>query len=146
MPDPTTPLEIPAAILKQMVEHCQREAPLECCGILGGQPPRVSSLHILRNTLASETRYNADPADILDTVRTLRSRGHQFLAIYHSHPSCPATPSRTDLKDNYYGDVPRIIVSLQTDPPVVRNWRLDPNSYAELPWIEISNNRLDDRA
>ena len=54
------PLEIPRDLHDAMVAHCQRESPLECCGILGGISPRVSSIHPLRNDLASETRYNAD--------------------------------------------------------------------------------------
>ena len=40
-----TQLEIPAQILEAMVAHCLREAPLECCGILGGVFSRVSSIH-----------------------------------------------------------------------------------------------------
>ena len=55
------PLEIPRDLHDAMVAHCVRESPLECCGILGGVSPRVSSFHPLRNELASETRYNADP-------------------------------------------------------------------------------------
>lgn len=127
-------LLIPENLLAAMVDHCRREAPLECCGILGGAPPRVSSIHLLRNTDASETRYNADPADILAALRFLRARGEQFLAIYHSHPRWAAIPSRTDLETNYYGDLPRIIVSLLEEPPDVRAWRLEPDSFAELPW------------
>ncbi len=139
MPGSGPPLEIPASILARMVEHCQKEAPLESCGILGGKPPRVSSLHLLRNTEASETLYNADPRDILEAFRTLREQGGQFLAIYHSHPRWAAIPSRTDLATNYYGDLPRIIVSLLTDPPEVRNWRLDTDSYTELPWTAVDD-------
>ena len=37
-------LEIPRDIVEAMVAHCVREAPLECCGILCGTTPRVSSL------------------------------------------------------------------------------------------------------
>jgi proteasome lid subunit RPN8/RPN11 len=127
-------LLIPDDLLAAMVDHCRREAPLECCGILGGVPPRASSLHLLRNTDRSETRYNADPADILAALRYLRERGEQFLAIYHSHPRWAAIPSRTDLATNYYGDLPRIIVSLLGEPPDVRAWRLEPDRYDELPW------------
>lgn len=130
-----SPLEIPANILEAMVEHCRREAPRECCGILGGVPPRVSSIHRLRNSLESETRYDADPRDIIAAVRRLRERGAEFLAIYHSHPRWEAVPSRTDLNENHYGDLPRIIVSLRCEPPEIRIWRLDPDSYGELPWL-----------
>src|SRR5262249_54467466 len=135
-----------------------REAPLECCGLLGGVSsfvfeaatavsgpqesrgrsggvtPRVSSFHPLRNADASETRYSADEKDLINAIVAMRARGEDILAIYHSHPRWKAIPSRTDLKENYCGAVPRIIVSLLETIPVVRVWRLDEDSYQELPW------------
>jgi [CysO sulfur-carrier protein]-S-L-cysteine hydrolase len=128
------PLAIPAQIHDAMVAHCRREAPLECCGLLGGHPPLVSSFHPMRNASASETRYDADARDLVDAVVDLRARGAEILAIYHSHPRWAAIPSRTDLQENHYGAVPRIIVSLLGPEPEVRVWRLDPESYEELPW------------
>jgi proteasome lid subunit RPN8/RPN11 len=130
----TSTLLIPADIHDAMVDHCLREAPLECCGLLGGIAPLVSSFHPLRNASASETRYDADPQDLIDAVVALRKRKAEILAIYHSHPKWAAVPSRTDLRENHYGAVPRIIVSLQGPAPEVCVWRLDPDSYEELPW------------
>jgi proteasome lid subunit RPN8/RPN11 len=141
-----------------MIAHCLREAPLECCGILGGVAsfvysavaahgtstwctghsggitPRVSSFHPLRNAAASESRYYADEQDLVTAYVALRQHGADILAIYHSHPRWEAVPSRTDLRENYYGPVPRIIVSLLGETPVVRIWRLDPDSFHELTW------------
>ncbi|SIO61154.1 Proteasome lid subunit RPN8/RPN11, contains Jab1/MPN metalloenzyme (JAMM) motif [Singulisphaera sp. GP187] len=134
MSDSPRILTLPRAIHDAMVEHCVREAPLECCGILGGFPPLVSSFHPLRNASASETRYDADPRDLIAAVNSLRARGAEILAIYHSHPRWAAIPSQTDLRENYYGEVPRIIVSLLNSEPEVRIWRLDPQSFEELPW------------
>jgi proteasome lid subunit RPN8/RPN11 len=127
-------LTLPASIHDAMVAHCVREAPLECCGILGGIAPLVSSFHPLRNASASETRYDADPRDLIEAVTAIRAQGGEILAIYHSHPRWAPIPSKTDLRENHYGDVPRIIVSLLGEPPEVRIWRLDPESYEELPW------------
>ena len=128
-------LEIPRNILDAMTAHCVREAPLECCGILGGiAAPLVTSIYPLRNESQSETRYSADPHDLINTQLELRRRGEDILAIYHSHPRWHAIPSRTDLAENYYGEVPRIIVSLLGDSPDVRVWRLDPDSFLELGW------------
>lgn len=128
-------LAIPASILEAMVEHCRDEAPLEACGLLGGGAASlVSSFHPLRNAAASETRYDADPADLIAAVRDLRSRDSQILAIYHSHPRWAPIPSGTDLRENYYEDVPRIIVSLKDETPEVRIWRLRPDGFDELPW------------
>jgi len=100
----------------------------------GGSRPLVSSFHPLRNTAASETRYDADPHDLIKAVKSLRERGAEILAIYHSHPRWEAVPSQTDLRENHYEDVPRIIVSLLGERPEVRVWRLDPDSFQELPW------------
>jgi [CysO sulfur-carrier protein]-S-L-cysteine hydrolase len=138
---PDRPLEIPRELHDAMVAHCQRESPRECCGILGGFSPRVSSIHPLRNDhLESETRYNADPQDLIQAHIALRQRGAEILAIYHSHPRWPAVPSKTDLAENHYGPVPRIIVSLSGKAPDVRVWRLDADEYHELPWRIIEGN------
>jgi proteasome lid subunit RPN8/RPN11 len=136
---PTRKLEIPRDIHDAMVAHCRRDAPLECCGILGGIAPRVSSFHALRNASASEVRYDADPRDLINTIVALRQRGAEILAIYHSHPRWAAIPSQTDLRENHYGDVPRIIVSLLGDIPDVRVWRLDADSYAEVDWCIVES-------
>src|SRR5262249_29260117 len=127
-------LTIPAAIHAAMIDHCRREAPRECCGILGGSRSRVVSFHPLRNALATGTRYEADPRDVIRAVQALRASETEILAIYHSHPRWPAIPSRTDLEENHYGDVPRIIVSLLGEEPEVRAWRLGVDAYEELPW------------
>src|SRR5947207_1583541 len=127
-------LEIPRDLHDEMVAHCLREAPLECCGILAGVAPRVSMFLPLRNVASSETRYFADPRELIEVDKTLRQGKANILAIYHSHPRWEAIPSRTDLETNYYGPVPRIIISLLSETPVVRAWRLDPDSYEELPW------------
>ncbi len=127
-------LEIPRDLHDAMVAHCERESPLECCGILGGNSGRVSSFHPLRNDLVSETRYNADPRDLIEAHIALRERGAEMMAIYHSHPHWQAVPSQTDLDENYYGPVPRIIVSLVGESAEVRVWELAADSFRELPW------------
>ena len=134
MSDRARPLIIPAGLHEAMVAHCLRESPIEACGLLGGVPPLVSSIHPLRNTSASEVRYDADPREIIDAYRDLRSRKAEILAIYHSHPRSTPIPSKTDLRDNHYYDVPRIIVSLLGETPKVKVWRFDLDSYEELPW------------
>jgi [CysO sulfur-carrier protein]-S-L-cysteine hydrolase len=134
---PGKPLEIPRDIHDAMVAHCVREAPLECCGILCGNAPRVSLFYPLRNDMKSETRYNADPRELIAAHIDFRGKGAEILAIYHSHPRWQAVPSQTDLVENHYGPVPRIIVSLLGEPPDVRVWRLDVDSYEELPWSVV---------
>jgi proteasome lid subunit RPN8/RPN11 len=135
----TSLLEIPREIHDAMVTHCQREAPVEACGVLGGIGRRVSSFHPFRNSSASETRYDADPRDLINAVVALRQRGFEMLAIYHSHPRWAPIPSQTDLRENHYGPLPRIIVSLVGAAPEVRIWRLAADSFEELPWTIVES-------
>lgn len=130
----TAGLQIPIDLHNAMVAHCVRESPLECCGVLGGFGRVADSIYPFRNAMASETRYEADPSEVIRAVQELRARGAEFVAIYHSHPRWAAIPSRTDLDTNHYGDLPRIIVSLLAETPEVRAWRLDPQGYEEIPW------------
>jgi [CysO sulfur-carrier protein]-S-L-cysteine hydrolase len=131
---PRWPLVIPEDVYDAMIAHSVRDSPLECCGLLAGFPPFVSSIHPLRNALASETRYDADPRDLIEAHLAFRARNADLLAIYHSHPRSSAMPSRTDLELNFHGDVPRIIISLLGKVPEMRIWRLDESSYEELEW------------
>jgi len=129
------PLKIPADLHDAMVAHCLRESPLECCGVLGGNGREATSFHPFRNSMQSETRYEADPRDVILAVQGLRSRGAEFVAIYHSHPKWQAVPSKTDMETNHYGDLPRIIVSLLGETTEVRAWRLEPEAYEEIPVV-----------
>jgi nucleoside-diphosphate kinase len=127
-------LLIPADIHDAMVAHCLMDAPLECCGLLGGAGTEVSLFYPLANDEASETSYNAEPHELIRAVQDLRAREGEILAIYHSHPRWTAVPSKADLARNHFGDVPRIIVSLLEHPPEVRVWRLGDAAFEELPW------------
>jgi proteasome lid subunit RPN8/RPN11 len=134
---PPGPLAIPEELVEAMIAHCLREKPLECCGLLGGVSPVVSSIHPLRNADSSPLRYTAEPRDAIDAIVSLRERKAEILAIYHSHPRTAAIPSQTDLRENYWGDMPRIIVSLAGPEPDVRIWRLGPDSYEPVPWRKL---------
>jgi proteasome lid subunit RPN8/RPN11 len=127
-------LQIPRGIFDAIIAHCVGEAPLECCGLLCGIAPEVSLFYPLRNDCQSETRYNADPRDLIAAHIDFRRHNSEILAIYHSHPRWAPIPSKTDLAENHYGPVPRMIVSLLGEQPEVRVWRLDPDSFTEIPW------------
>lgn len=126
-------LEIPADIFDEMIEHARSEAPAECCGLLTGREGTVTRCFRLRNELASPVAYQADARDLFTAFREMRAIGLELVAIYHSHPASPARPSRVDLAENYYGDVPRIIVSLAGGSAVVKAFRLGSDRFAEIP-------------
>ena len=125
---------ISAVVFEAMLAHCEMEAPIEACGLLGGVFPRADLFYPLVNIDQSETRYNADPRDLIRADQDLRNREANVLAIYHSHPKSRPVPSKADLALNFHDETPRIIVSLLNNPPEVRAWRLSPDAYEELPW------------
>lgn len=129
-------LRILPDIQQAMVDHCLTEKPLECCGILAGRHGHAWEIYKLPNADQSETRYNADPQALIKAVQEMRRNGTEIMAIYHSHPRWQPIPSQTDLKENHYGEVPRIIVGLLKSPPDCRVWRFldEPLRYEELIW------------
>ena len=77
----------------------------------------------------------------------MRRDGTEIVGSYHSHPRWPAVPSQTDLRENHYGEIPRLIVGLLEDPPECRVWRFysEPYRYEELTW-EVADLVTDDLA
>ncbi|HWG85123.1 MAG TPA: Mov34/MPN/PAD-1 family protein, partial [Deinococcales bacterium] len=53
-------------------------------------------------------QYSTEPAGLVRALMNARQRGLELVAIYHSHPRGPATPSATDLALARW-DVPYLI-------------------------------------
>jgi proteasome lid subunit RPN8/RPN11 len=88
----------------------------------------------LGNAAASPREYLSDPHSMFAAVRDMRQQDLEVLAVYHSHPTSDAVPSRTDLERNYSPDVVNFIISLKTTPPQVRGWWLTDRDYREANW------------
>ena len=50
----------------------------------------------------------------IDAMRSMRDKGEQLYAIYHSHLHSAAYPSVTDVNEAQYPDVVYLIISLST--------------------------------
>ena len=124
-------LLLPLHLHNAIVEQARTENPYECCGLLAGSIDPMTGLRTatklypLVNDLASPTAYLSEPRSILAAFKDIDRLKLEHVAIYHSHPTAPAIPSTTDLTQNFYGDAMiHLIVTLQTDPPTLRAWRL----------------------
>src|SRR3954452_4044625 len=127
-------LVLTEAIYRAILDHARRELPLECVGLLGGRDGRAEVRYPIRNELSSRVRFRSDPRDMLDAFRDMRRRGIDLVAIYHSHPDGPARPSLIDQAENFYRDTPNLIVSLRSEPPVVKAFLIGPDDSVEVPW------------
>src|SRR5437660_10078872 len=99
---------------RQIVEHARQTAFHECCGLIGGNDNRAKTIFRMRNIAAdSLVTYEAAPEDLFAAQRSMRERGEEFLAIYHSHPrSKDPEPSATDVRLAYYPSAVYFIVGL----------------------------------
>lgn len=116
-------LTIERPLLDQLLEHLQACYPQEGCGLLAGDGETgwVTAVYPIENSLHSPTAYKMNPTQQVQAMLELEARGWQLLAIYHSHPHGPETPSVTDVAQAMYPEAFHIIVSLQDRArPVVR--------------------------
>lgn len=72
-------------------------APREACGLLFGEPDRITAFQAVENVAESpETRFELDPAALFAALRAERAGGPRIAGYWHSHPSGDALPSATD--------------------------------------------------
>jgi [CysO sulfur-carrier protein]-S-L-cysteine hydrolase len=82
--------------------HVEHQAPLEACGLLAGKDRFVKSVILIANLSHSPVRFQMDPAEQLQAFNWMESNGLDLLAIFHSHPAGPGTPSATDVEEASY--------------------------------------------
>ena len=127
-------LVLPSEIRRRIIEHALAERPHECVGLLAGHGDVVERAFPLINEANSPTSYFAAES-LFAPFRDMRENGLELVAIYHSHPSSPPTPSRRDIDENYYPDAIHLIVSLLDDDPTMKAWLLSPEAVEEVEMI-----------
>ena len=87
----------------------------------------------MRNAAADPlVTYEAAPEDLFAAQRSMRERGEQLLAIYHSHPRAVIPePSATDVRLAYYPSAVYFIVGLGGEQPKLGAFRI---SESERRW------------
>jgi [CysO sulfur-carrier protein]-S-L-cysteine hydrolase len=92
-------------------EHAHAEAPNEACGVVVLRDGRAERYERGRNRAESRYRFELD---VDPEVWFLEDDGYE-LAVFHSHVSAPARPSRTDVENiGLWKGRPYIILSLGT--------------------------------
>ena len=98
-------------VRRALEEHARSEAPNEACGVVVLRDGRAERYEPGRNRAASPYRFELD----LDPeIWFLEDEGYE-LAVFHSHVSAPARPSRTDVENiGLWAGRPYLILSLGT--------------------------------
>jgi [CysO sulfur-carrier protein]-S-L-cysteine hydrolase len=87
---------------QNMLEHVDRHAPQEACGLLAGKEDRVEKVILVRNQAQSPVRFVMDPYEQLQAFEWIESNGLELLGIFHSHPVGSETASVTDIAEAAY--------------------------------------------
>ena len=146
--------ELPAGIVRELIEHARHEDPNEACGLIIGSAPAAAGGRALRfertrNTAASPYRYEIDSKDLLRLTLETDDRDEVFWAIVHSHTHTPARPSPTDIGLALYPDALYILVSLADPEDLIEDAAGDPTAAAGAAaggaWPAIRAWRIVDR-
>ena len=106
-------IRIPKSIYREMIEHARREAPVECCGILGGKDETVQKSFEIKNVESSPVQFLMDPQEQLNAFEEMGKESMEMVAIYHSHLHTIPFPSEMDVQRTFDPKMPSIIISLK---------------------------------
>ena len=120
---------IPADVRAELVEHSQQEAPNEACGLVLLRAGRAERYEPGRNAAASPYRFELEFDD--PEIWYAEDDGYE-LAVFHSHVSAPARPSRTDVENiGLWQGKPYFVYSLQKDD--LAAFRIEDGRIESLP-------------
>jgi proteasome lid subunit RPN8/RPN11 len=120
---------IPADVRADIVAHSQQEAPNEACGLVLLRDARAERYVPGRNAAASPYRFELEFDD--PEIWYAEDDGYE-LAVFHSHVSAPARPSRTDVENiGLWEGKPYLVYSLQKDD--LAAFRIEDGQISDLP-------------
>jgi proteasome lid subunit RPN8/RPN11 len=114
----------------EMIDHSLQGRPNEACGILGAEGGEIVKVFCMTNASASPVRYSLEPKEQFAVYKTLDDKGWELAGVFHSHTRTEAYPSPTDVR-LASEDVPYVIVSLATDPAVIRAFLILKDSWTD---------------
>jgi len=101
---------IGAEVRRELEEHARAEEPNEACGLIALREGVAERYLPGTNAAASPYRFQLETAP---EHWFLEDEGYE-LAVFHSHPSSPARPSRTDVENvGLWEGRPYVILSVR---------------------------------
>jgi proteasome lid subunit RPN8/RPN11 len=124
-------MQIAPELYQEMVDQARREAPNECCGMIGSRDGRAVKVFPATNAAASPLRYEIDGLEQLRIYNEIEDAGLDLGAIYHSHTRTAPYPSQTDISLAFYPDSLYVIIGLAGPEPEVRAFTIRDGEVSE---------------
>ena len=119
---------MPTEIRGALAAHARDELPNEACGLVLVRDGVAHSYIPGRNAAASPYRFELD---VDPETWFLEDEGYE-LAVFHSHPSSPARPSRTDVENiGLWEGRPYLILAASTGD--LAAFTIEDGRIADLP-------------
>jgi [CysO sulfur-carrier protein]-S-L-cysteine hydrolase len=120
---------VPAALRLELEAHATAEEPNEACGLIAFRDGVAERYLPCVNVAASPYRFELKPQDPMDFF--LEDEGYE-LAVFHSHPTDSARPSKTDVANiGLWEQRPYLILSRPTGE--LAAWRISGGAATPLP-------------
>ncbi|AEG02195.1 Mov34/MPN/PAD-1 family protein [Methylomonas methanica] len=127
---------LPRKLTNQLLHLAQLSSDAEVCGLVGADRHGLPcSCYPVDNAAANpQNRFSLEPGQQIAAMKHMRENGQTLFAIYHSHPTAPATPSATDIEQASYPDALHLIISLNTKGVLeMRAFKIAGNQVEEFP-------------
>ena len=131
-------MRIARDLLDQMIDHARRDAPDECCGVVGVRDGRATRVLPVKNEAASPLKFEMG-IELFYALESIDEAGEELGAIYHSHTRTFPYPSQTDINwSGQYPGVEWVIVGLEGGEALVRSYVIDAGGTVEEVPVEVT--------
>ncbi len=130
------PFKLPRAAVNRLLAAAQACPGEEVCGFVVRTADGCAVRPVANVADDRARRFEMAAEGMIDAFRHAREDGEEILAIYHSHPAGPATPSALDRQLAYYPELPYLVISLGTRGVLeLRAFHLDQAGCREVPLL-----------
>lgn len=127
-------LSLPRTLVNQMLAHAQQNPDQEICGLISQAADRSKRYLRIDNCANDKAHhYEMNSKQLIDSLRELRKRDEDLLAIVHSHPTSTAQASASDIELANYPEAYYLIISLNTRGVLeMRAYKISDGSASEV--------------
>lgn len=128
--------KIKKSVYEDMTNYCKQALPYEACGLISGFKKEIgNNFWKMKNETLSLNRFYMSKEAIKRAVIKMNENEEILTAIFHSHPTSPAVPSRRDIENNPYDNIGYLIVSFYKGKVDVGCFKINNNKVIPLNLI-----------
>ena len=128
-------LILPVSIHTKIISNIEKHLPEEACGLITGKGNLARHHFPISNQLHSPYKFQMNGSEMLNVFEWAENHNQILIGIYHSHPNGPECPSPTDLEEDYYPDVIKLIGFMISNKWELRAFRQNNSGYIQTPLV-----------